>query len=132
MAKYKPHFSAQGQFLPVFFNKQIQENTFEYSLSYLVDNELDLSIFDHRFNNDETGAPAYDPRILLKVVLFAYSAVSPQTTQLPAAARRMFFSRHCLQTAILISPPLQILFPLWIRKLPISFLKFSRFVISRN
>ncbi|TKB23292.1 IS1182 family transposase [Desulfopila sp. IMCC35006] len=73
MAKYKPYSYAQGQFIPVFFNKQIQEGTFEYSLSYLVDNELDLSIFDKRFNNDETGAPAYDPRILLKVVLFAYS-----------------------------------------------------------
>ena len=73
MAKYKPYSYAQGQFIPVFFNKQIQEGTFEYSLSYLVDNELDLSIFDNRFNNDETGAPAYDPRILLKVVLFAYS-----------------------------------------------------------
>ena len=73
MAKYKPYSYAQGQFIPVFFNKQIQEGTFEYSLSYLVDNELDLSIFDNRFNNDETGAPAYDPRILLKVLLFAYS-----------------------------------------------------------
>ncbi|MGB3212282.1 MAG: transposase [Desulforhopalus sp.] len=73
MAKYKPYSYAQGQFIPVFFNKQIQKGTFEYSLSYLVDNELDLSIFDNRFNNDETGAPAYDPRILFKVVLFAYS-----------------------------------------------------------
>ena len=73
VAKYKPYSYAQGQFIPVFFNKQIQKGTFEYSLSYLIDNELDLSIFDNRFRNDETGAPAYDPRILLKVVLFAYS-----------------------------------------------------------
>lgn len=35
--------------------------------------ELDLAIFDNRFNNDETGAPVYDPRILLKVDLFGYS-----------------------------------------------------------
>lgn len=73
VAKYKPYSYAQGQLIPVFFNKQIQKGTFEHSLSYLVDNELDLSIFDNRFRNDETGAPAYDPRILLKVVLFAYS-----------------------------------------------------------
>ena len=26
-----------------------------------------------RYKNDETGAPAYDPAILLKVILFAYS-----------------------------------------------------------
>ena len=51
MAKDKPYSYAQGQFIPVFFNKQIQEGTFEYSLSYLIDNELDLSIFDNRFRN---------------------------------------------------------------------------------
>ncbi len=73
MAKYKPYSYSQGQFIPVFFNKQIQKGTLEYTLSYLIDHELDLSIFDTRFSNDETGAPAYDPRILLKIVLFAYS-----------------------------------------------------------
>ena len=51
MAKYKPYSYAASQFIPVFFNKQIQEDTFEYSLSYLIDNELDLSIFDNRFRN---------------------------------------------------------------------------------
>lgn len=73
MAKYKPYSYAQGMFIPVFFKEQIQKGTFEYTLNYLVDNELDLSIFDARFNNDETGAPAYDPRILLKIILLAYS-----------------------------------------------------------
>jgi transposase len=73
MAKYKPYSYAQGQFIPVFFNKQIQKGTFEYTLNYLIDNELDLVIFDTRYKNDETGAPAYDPRILLKIILFAYS-----------------------------------------------------------
>jgi transposase len=73
MAKYKPYSYAQGQFIPVFFEKQIQKGSFEYTLSYLIDNELNLSIFDNRFCNDDTGAPAYDPRILLKVILFAYS-----------------------------------------------------------
>ncbi len=73
MAKYKPYSQAQGQFIPVFFNKQLQVGTFEYTLNHLVDNVLDLSFFDSRYNNDETGAPAYDPRILIKVILFAYS-----------------------------------------------------------
>ena len=73
MAKYKPYSYAQGMFIPVFFKEQIQKGTFEYTLHYLVDNELDLSIFDARSNNDETGASAYDPRILLKIILLAYS-----------------------------------------------------------
>ena len=47
--------------------------TFEHTIDYLVDNERDLSVFDERYINDEVGAPAYDPAVLLKVVLFAYS-----------------------------------------------------------
>lgn len=42
-------------------------------MGQLIDHELDLSAFDGCYQNDETGAPAYDPRLLLKVVLFAYS-----------------------------------------------------------
>ncbi|MCK5198215.1 MAG: transposase, partial [Spirochaetales bacterium] len=42
-------------------------------LHNLIDNELDLSIFEENIHNDETGAPAYDPAILLKIILFAYS-----------------------------------------------------------
>ncbi|PIW14947.1 DDE transposase, partial [bacterium (Candidatus Blackallbacteria) CG17_big_fil_post_rev_8_21_14_2_50_48_46] len=34
---------------------------------------LDTSIFHHRYQNDETGRPAYDPALLLKIVLLAYS-----------------------------------------------------------
>lgn len=73
MAKYKEYSYAQGQFIPVVFDKQILPGTFEYTLTHLVDNELDLSYFDERYKNDDGGAPAYDPRILLKIVLFAYS-----------------------------------------------------------
>lgn len=73
MAKYKPYSYAQGKFISIRFDRQIQPGTFEYTLNHLIDHELDLSIFDNRFNNDQTGAPAYDPKILLKIVLYAYS-----------------------------------------------------------
>jgi len=59
--------------IPIDFNRQVLPGTFEYSLTYLVEHELDLSIFDHRFNNDDNGSPAYDPKILLKIVLLVYS-----------------------------------------------------------
>lgn len=81
MAKYKHYCYAQGQLIPVIFSKQIQPGTFEYTLNHLIDHELDLSYLDSRFKNDETGAPAFDPRILLKIILFAYSMghyVQPQ------------------------------------------------------
>lgn len=73
MARYKSYSYAQGKFIPVHFEKQIIPGTFEYSLNHLVDHDLDLSIFDERYRNEETGASAYDPRILLKIILFAYS-----------------------------------------------------------
>ena len=73
MPKFKPYSRSQGIFAPVHLSHQIQPGTFEYTLNHLVDNVLDLSILASRFSNDETGAPAYDPKILLKIVLFAYS-----------------------------------------------------------
>jgi hypothetical protein len=73
MAKYKDYCYAQDKFIPVSFAKQVLPGTFEYTLSHLIDRELDLSAFDACYQNDATGAPAYDPRILLKVVLFAYA-----------------------------------------------------------
>ncbi len=73
MARYKHYDYSQGKFIPISFDKQILPGTFEYTLHYLIDNEIDLSVFDLRYQNDELGAPAYDPAILLKIVLYAYS-----------------------------------------------------------
>ena len=73
MARYKDYDYSQGKFIPRQFDRQILPGTFEYSLHYLIDNEIDLSIFESRYRNDETGAPAYDPAILLKIILYAYS-----------------------------------------------------------
>lgn len=73
MPRYKEYDYRQSKILPVSFDRQILPGTFEESLSYLIDHELDLSVFDERYSNDETGRPAYDPSILLKVILLAYS-----------------------------------------------------------
>lgn len=72
MARYKP-VDRGGKFIPVVLEEQIQPGTFEFALDHLVDNELDLSQLDARFRNDEVGASAYDPRVMLKIVLLAYS-----------------------------------------------------------
>ena len=73
MARYRDRSRYQAYMLPVHLADQLQPGTFEPTIDYLVDNEIDLSGFDSRYENDESGAPAYDPAILLKVVLFAYS-----------------------------------------------------------
>jgi transposase len=72
MARYK-HIDTSPRFLAVDLQRQLLPGTFERALNHLVDHELDLSRCDARFNNDDTGAPALPPAMLLKVVLFAYS-----------------------------------------------------------
>lgn len=72
MARYKAYSYEQTTLVPVSFDRQILPETFEYTLSEVIDS-LDMSLFASRYRNDETGAPAYDPRILLKIVLYAYS-----------------------------------------------------------
>ena len=57
MARYKPSRYAQGKFIPIHFASQTLPGTFEHTLHHLIDHELDLSRFDQRFKNDETGAP---------------------------------------------------------------------------
>src|SRR5206468_1948606 len=73
MARYKEYCYEQTKLIPLSFSRQILPGTFEYTLNYLIDNEFDLSVFEERYHNDETGAPAYDPAILLKIVLYGYS-----------------------------------------------------------
>lgn len=72
MARYK-HIDTSPRFLAVDLQRQLLPGTFEHAMNHLIDSELDLSGFDARFKNDITGAVAYPPAMLLKVILFAYS-----------------------------------------------------------
>jgi len=73
MAKYIPYDYNQNVMVVINYQDQLQAGTFEHALHYLVTKKLDLSIFDKAFKNDYEGRPAYDPAILLKIILFAYS-----------------------------------------------------------
>lgn len=72
MPRYKP-VDRSPRFLAVVLEEQIQPGTFEFALDHLIDKELDLSALDAKFCNDETGASAYDPRVMLEIVLLGYS-----------------------------------------------------------
>ncbi len=72
MARYK-HIDTSPRFIAVDLQRQLLPGTFEHALNHLLDHELDLTALDTRFNNDTTGAAAYPPAMLLKIVLFAYS-----------------------------------------------------------
>ncbi len=73
MGRFIDYDYSQTKLLPVNFDEQIVPGSFEYTLCYLVDHEIDMSGFEARYCNDETGRLAYDPALLLKIVLYAYS-----------------------------------------------------------
>jgi len=73
MAKYKSYNYSQEVLLPVSLEEQLMPGTLEFAIHTLVETRMDISLFDERYSNDETGCWAYDPKILLKVILFAYS-----------------------------------------------------------
>jgi transposase len=86
MARYKV-VDRSPRFLAVVLEEQIVPGSFEFALDHLVDHEMDLSALDQRFQNDQTGASAYDPRVLLKIVLLAYSRGLISSRRIEAACR---------------------------------------------
>jgi transposase len=72
MARYK-HIDTSPRFIAVDLQKQLLPGTIEHALNYLLDHQIDLTGLDARFCNDATGAAAYPPAMLLKIILFAYS-----------------------------------------------------------
>jgi transposase len=87
MPRYKP-CDRSPKFLPVVLAEQIQPGTFEFTLDVLVDSELDLSALDARFCNDTTGASAYDPRVMLKIVLLGYARGLVSSRSIEQACRQ--------------------------------------------
>jgi transposase len=73
MAKYKPYNFDQLVMIPISLEDQLEPGTLEYTINELVEKNIDLSVFEGRYQNDDTGATAINPKVLLKVILFAYS-----------------------------------------------------------
>lgn len=86
MARFKP-IDMSPKLIPVDFARQILPGSFEYALCHLIDREIDLSEMEERYRNDETGAPAYAPALLLKIVLLAYSRGMVSSRAIEAACR---------------------------------------------
>ena len=84
MARYKDYDRTQGMFLTVDLGKQLVPGTFEWTVDHVVD-RLDLSGFDTAYNNDETGAKAYPPAMLLKLLLYCYSRGINSSRRIEAA-----------------------------------------------
>jgi transposase len=87
MAKFKPLNENQLVMRPISLQDQLVPGTLEHTISELVDKHIDLSIFDARYNNDETGASAIHPKILLKVILLAYARGMISSRQIERACQ---------------------------------------------
>jgi transposase len=73
MPKFIPYDPNQSKMVVINYADQLQPGTFEFAINHIIDHKLDLSVFYPRYQNDDGGRPAYDPAILLKIILFAYS-----------------------------------------------------------
>jgi len=88
MAKYKKDDFDQMVMLPVSLEDQLVPGTLEFAIHTLVETRMDLSRFEARYTNDETGRSAYDPKILLKIVLFGYSRGMMSSRRIEWACRK--------------------------------------------
>jgi transposase len=73
MAKYKSGDTSQHLIIPLSLDDQLMPGTLEFAIHTLVETRMDTSIFDSRYHNDEVGCSAYDPKVLLKIILVGYS-----------------------------------------------------------
>jgi transposase len=71
MARYRD-IDMSARLLPVSLEAQLVPGSFAHAVYHLV-GELDLSRFDAHYRNDENGAPAHAPAMLLRAVLLAYA-----------------------------------------------------------
>ena len=73
MARHRHYDNDQAIFAPIFLDDQLIPGTLEYAIDYIVEQRLDMSIFDKRYKNNATGRKSINPKLLLKIVLYGYS-----------------------------------------------------------
>jgi transposase len=97
MAKYKTYNYDQMVMIPISLQNQLEPGTLEYTINELVEHNIDLSVFEGRYQNDDTGATAINPKILLKVILFAYSRGMISSRQIERACGEniLFMALSC-------------------------------------
>jgi len=73
MAKFKRYDYSQKVLIPVSLEEQLVPGSLEFAIHTLIETRMDMSVFEDKYKNDATGRSAYDPKVLLKVVLLGYS-----------------------------------------------------------
>jgi transposase len=97
MAKYKYTNRKQMEMICVNLEDQILPGTFEYALDDIIDNHVDLSIFDNKYKNDNKGAKAYPINAMLKIVLYSYSLgiISSRVIEYQCRKNTVFMALSC-------------------------------------
>lgn len=100
MPKYKPCNYDQMVMLPIALENQLVEGSLEYTINELVEKHIDLTVFNERYNNDQGGASAIHPKVLLKIILFGYARGLISSRQLERACREniTFMALACQYT----------------------------------
>ena len=73
MAKFKRYDYSQKVLIPVSLEEQLVPGSLEFAIHTLIETRMDMWVFEDKYKNDATGRSAYDPKVLLKVVLLGYS-----------------------------------------------------------
>ena len=73
MAKFKRYDYSQKVLIPVCLEEQLVAGSLEFAIHTLIETRMDMTVFEGNYKNDATGRSAYDPKILLKVVLLGYA-----------------------------------------------------------
>src|SRR3989339_637387 len=99
MPRYKNYNYSQTTLIPIDLEKQILPGTLEYAIHKLVEERVRIDAFEKKLKNDETGRPAYDPKVMLKIILLAYSKGIISSRKIEAACKEniLFMALSCQQ-----------------------------------
>jgi transposase len=99
MARYKKYNYDQLMMVPVSLEEQLIPGTLEYAIHHIVEERLNLDLFEDRYCNDETGRKAIDPKILIKIILFGYSRgmITSRTLERACKENILFMALACGQ-----------------------------------
>ena len=87
MPRFKPYDYRQDLMVPINLEEQLIEGTLEHALHHLIEERVEEKWFEALYANEETGRPAYSPKLLLKVILLGYARGLVGSRRLERACR---------------------------------------------
>lgn len=73
MPRYIQRDTKQLVMIPLDLEKQLEPGSLAFTINEIIEHKIDIRPLEEKYKNDKEGRPAWDPKILLKIVLLAYS-----------------------------------------------------------